>query len=1698
MKRLCNVLIFLCLYASAAFAVQVNLNFYADGQKIHTEKVESGNTYTLSTILSNAGISVSGCRGYSFFGWKEDGPVEGDETPTCVTTVTPAANVNLYAVYQRTGAAANRYTRITSTSELRDGGQYVIACYYEWDGDVYYGPSYFALGNTQEAGTDGYWWTAGDTYTPSGGGTPCRNTSCDVYTKKYSISASQVYPDAGTIANPANTIIWTLSGSEGAWKWTNGTGATAKSLYIRRGLGQKYYLCNNNLYTITGQSYGEELLTAAGNTCSVTAANGEFNFESAGYYLTYSNDENDYFQTATSNDWTFYLYKKESEYTSFPNCSNWIVHLDALDGTIVGTSPAASTTDVSETTSGSGVTLPSATMSGAACTGWVFSGWHSESAIYGTTTPPTLHTGSYTPAYDGENLYAVYQAGENATAYEQITSASELNNGDVCVIVYTENDKAITYANTNNSWNGTTVTITNNQITSTVSGTMEWTYNSSGNCFYYGSTPLAYVGKQNTYNNVLTNNDSPFKLVATRQSQSYYVRWNGSTFGNTTTNSQNTFKIYKKVTTYATYSSYPHCTPYTVTLYACGGTINGDATRVITETIAGGGITLPTKENVTLRCPDDGWEFAGWLEGDELGSVEDVDFTGLHTGSYAPSRDGVKLYAVFKRRINTFRILNQPEEMVTGDNYLITAYDGTYDYEISSAKYSDNYLSGVQAAAPQGGEGYYIEVDTTAVGWKNALWTMAGTYSNCTFLNVGNGEYLTSTTGGYTRTANTGTSYTVARPTADFYFTIKHSANNYYINYDTTNNYFSTSTSAGNYMFVYRQMKEYTSWPHCDPFTVNFDGCGGTAGETSLTESAAYAGITLPNAYANSDCRKEGWEFAGWATSPVSEESNTLPQDILPAGTIYYPTINNATLYAVYQVKEDNYKRITSKTELRIGINYIIATSGNYALSNTAYNTNYVSSVAVTPVSNVIANDNGNIVWRLQGTTDAYELYNAAGSKYLDLSTEGYALLTMDAEDNFVITYSSGTFIVRSVMALSKTKYLGFTSPYFNTVESGSLTYIYFYQQQATYHSYPSCVEAADALRWDADHVFMESYSLSGAPDMNNSIGDPASQTDGTWRINYNDVLTPCTKVTVTWGGETSKIRVPYVVSSSSTSSTVLGGSDCSECDLVILPGQTLTVDADKTLHNLTVYEGGTLLVNNNVTLTLHALILQIDGDESSAPEVQFGGANANLVVELGEIYLDRRLDEEDYYWFTLPYDAQVQEISYSNLASNGNVAPVYRQDFFLKYYDGAKRASDINAGNRADTYWTHVAAKGSDYTLNAGQGYIIGIANQKNKTQADGRKHTKRVLRITMKPASNWNAQERGTGKTTPISASTIDDENLAYNAGWNLIGNPYMHTYSTGSVGSNSGLKNGFWEQELNDQGKWTGQWVPTDGSENVPYLTLYNRSTGSYEQVLAQNHDIKPFTAVFVQVEEGDKVNFTSPMAVNRMPAYMRFMQEETPVYTGITLSGEAGKDQTGIVLADHYTPAYEVGADLYKWENKGKVNLYTLIEDKALAFISLADNDASNIPVGINLPAAGNYTISFDLQYSPLLIDTLLLTDHLTGITTNLLLEDYSFNTEAGVNNSRFTLNCKRSRQSQEEEVPTDLNAISNELYCTGVQDGILLKSEQPAEVRIFDSTGKQVIHSVEVQGIQHFALQTGVYNLYITQQNKQTTLRAIVK
>ena len=1717
-KRLLLISLALLAVVSTVFADDVIITYIADGAVIKSDTTPESSLETYA--IKN--LSVTDCRGYNFVGWKKGNAVEGDEMPTILEAgdmIAPRANISLYAVYQKDDAA-NRFVRITSAKDLRKNDQLILVCYYDSDGSTYWGPSYFALGNN-ETETASYLGPL-DYYifTFEYGGYTYTDTAL-IYAKRYKLSAEQVYPNAGVIENPANAIVWTLGGAEDKWTFTNNN----KSLNISSnygnaaiGLGNGYvYQSVTALYRNEASvnvrnvrpsdnvpDYNDHLYATTGNTFGISAANGEFNLRADnGYCLSYSEETDDYFITNTTNSWAFYIYKKESEYTSYPSCSLWSINLDAVDGTVDVTGNPH-TYNKFETEAGEGIILPSASKPSGSCEDWAFAGWSPETPIKGTTKAPKLYPAgaTYKPAYDGTKLYAVYTTAK----YTCVTTGNTPSAGDYIIVA----QNGTTYYAMGNaehllSANNYTVAQTaiqvnsNNEIIGEPSYGLKWSY-ATNNQFKNADDPSVYVNPRfnNSEYHVLggsqnlsfSRNNNKWAIYAGNRNNWNNLDYDNGEFKNSrNTNRNNTaiydFYLYKR--TAGTYSSYPHCLKFNVHLHACGGTmvIRGDSIADLDtiESSVASGIVLP---EAVPECNIGGMEFAGWLEGGELDQLQDINCTGLNVpdpdNPFVPSHDHTHLYAVYKKKIDTYQILYYTSDMVAGDDerYIITAWAGDYDYEISTNTADDpfsDYLSGVLAVSPQGEEGYYINGVNAS-----ETWIMSGTPENCTFQNVESG-FLASTSGGLTQiNANTGTHYEIRRPGNGFYFTMRDRDNNRYMNYDVTNNYFSTAASYNVQMYVYRQMREFTSWPHCEQFVVNYAACGGTTTKTSDQESSPGSGIILPTASANSDCRKEGWEFAGWATNPVAVESNTLPIDLYPAGVLYHPLINGDTLYAVYQQKDGSFKRITSTSDLRLGINYIIATAPeeNKALRNTVKGDSYVSTKGVSPNSaGVISSADADIVWRLQGKRGAYEWCNVEDEehpKYLDLSEHEHALIQSSAMDNFVITYARGGFVVRSINNVFQERYLGYDSEndYFNTVDEENLPTIYFYQQQALYHSNPNCVEAVDALRWDfendSNYVYVESYLLAGLPNMHGSIGTPkecfnADTTEGPIKIKYSTAeVAPGTKTTIEWGGTRSKLTIPYVVYKNTDVDTLLTG-DCSECDIVVLDGAKLTIDADKSIHNLTLYDGATLDVSDGYTLTLNSLILRCE-DDQKMPTVNLN-SSGDISLNNNAIYFDARIDEERYYWFSLPFDAKLQEISYSNLEANGG-APTYRTDFWVKYYDGARRVDDINnssyTGNATGSkYWSHMAADG---ILKAGQGFILGIADQKDDIQDDGRKHTKRVLRFTLKAESGWLDYERvgGTKTTTVVPSVTNDSRNMAH-AGWNLIGNPYMHAYTAGSSSSGvGGLRVGAWEKD--DDG-----WYVPDSAQtlNVPYLTKYvydeTESKWKYVQVLASNTTLHPFEAVFVQINSGTSINFASltHYIPSNAPAYMRSAtyEEDTPFRTGVVLSGAGKTDATGVVLAAEYTPAYEIGADLMKMLNSKALNLYTLNADnQELAFNGLSEENAvSPIPVGVIFPSAGTYTFAFDAnQYSIDGLESLVLIDKVAGTQTELLYYDYDFTMDgAATINNRFELLVRRAHK-----VPTDISFTSEEDQEVSarkfIREGKLFIIR---DNKIYDATGARV-------------------------------------
>lgn len=1596
-------------------AAKVNVNFFNGSHKVYTAQVEEGGTYTLSALLSEAvpavNMSDSVCRDYEFVGWKVGSPVEGTETPVTPTSVEINNNMNLYAVYHHTDPSkVNNFVRITQTDNLEANGEYLIICYYVYGGEQ----QYYAM--TCNTGTYNYYGT-----------------------KKNRLNAARLYPRNGVITAPDEGLIWTLKNGASAntWRWYNAVGG-------------KWLFLGASDQTMLKDTEGQA------SSCSITQYNGIFTIQNTSvndsilkYVDDFITEEEDYFITGSYTDYTIYLYKRESAYTSFPDCNPWSVNLDALDGTIVGTSPASTDSTLTEASAGAKVTLPEAELTDIACSGWSFYGWSLDAPIKSTSVTPTdlISADTYDPLYNGVTLYAVYHASGEVTYYERITSSSDLTEqtasvDDEYIIITSEGDKAIgTDRISGAQFPLLSITDGGGNISLeevTRVGNIVWKYKVDGSGYGHfvdnSGNKLAYGGKENYWFRVQGIADSKFVLWYYYSSYYYILKNNGTSTDEYEQSSstipsgnQYRFYIYKKVTKSATtYTPYPHCGPYTIYLHACGGNINGEQNVTLTQASAISSITMPS---ATPACPGEGWEFVGWFPDEDKESFEHMEFTDFVAGGeeYVPDHDEMHLYAVYRRITDRFRIIDGVDDIADGDTYIVTFYkkkdsEKYYDYVLSSQTSGGN-LKGLEYQSPRDGAGFYLDISDST-----GMWTINKVSDHFTFRNLDNNHYLRITNSGTSTTAGANNIYITDYASADWAVYIANGSN-YRIHCDDGT--YTSGTSSSYFTYIYRRIKEYSSWPHCEPFTVNFVPCGGTTEDdgTTKTEPAVYAGIELPDAYANADCSKEQWTFAGWATEPINEETDLQTFELYPAGTIYHPLSTHTTLYAVYHQKTQHYKRITTVGRLHTGTNYIITTSDNKAIGNMPNGAgNAISYKTVTPnAAHIIDNDDPEIEWRLEGVRGDYEWHNLAryqdeGGAYLDLSEPGQATLTKTAaHDNFDIIYNGANYLIRSCMSIAHydgEKFLGLNAAgtLFTAIDSSkTASRLHIYRQQSKYHSYPVCTEDIDVIKWakideEFNYVIVESYHLKGAPDIHDSYGSPERQTDGTYLVKFRGAnLPPCSKALVEWDGVTSRIRIPHIVSSDATISSFMDAAeDCSDCNVYVKQGATLTINQTDSVHRLKLEDGARLNVQNGQTISVNTLVLFSEGDQAQTPEINLN-TSGSIVLRNGELYHDRRIDEERYYWLSLPFDAQLKQISFSNEAANGGL-PVYRGStsedgrFFVKYYNGAARAADADGGAVKSTYWTHVAPKGTDYTLQAGQGYNIGIGNQKTKYfNGQDYTHTMRVLRFTMRPGNTWLNQERNSAgtKTTNVVASTCLLEANAVHAGWNLIGNPYLHTYNTGTVPNDGNIRNGAWKKEKNDIGEWTGWYILDEGrTTTVPYLTIYDpskRKTGdSYSQVLAASHDLKPFEAVFVQINEGTTINFFAEGMSAPKPAYMRMLEPQSPIRTGIILRGDESADKTGFVLSEEYTKEYEVGADLVKYPTGG-VMLYSIDSlQRQLAFNGLSEEDAiAPIPVGVSFPAAGEYTFAFDDEwYRANNLDTLMLIDYMTGAQTNLLYGNYT--------------------------------------------------------------------------------------------------------
>ena len=580
----------------------------------------------------------------------------------------------------------------------------------------------------------------------------------------------------------------------------------------------------------------------------------------------------------------------------------------------------------------------------------------------------------------------------------------------------------------------------------------------------------------------------------------------------------------------------------------------------------------------------------------------------------------------------------------------------------------------------------------------------------------------------------------------------------------------------------------------------------------------------------------------------------------------------------------------------------------------------------------------------------------------------------------------------------------------------------------------------------------------------------------------------------------THVVRSPEIIGSGTQYAA--SAERCKTCNVVVLSNATLTKAADNAsndvneVYNIKVYPEGKLVVPTGTNYFAQSLAFRVQEDTISTADIKgtlkFKGTNHAAAEPLTKkaVFLDVRVNPENWHYITVPFNCAVNDITYSD-----GTALKLGTDYMLKWYDGAYRAENKTGG------WTMVEAGDS---LKKGLGYIVAFP---------GSGKVKHELRFPMSSlAIDDEKQAKNVGELYAYGAEQSEEDLHWNHRGWNMIGNPYMNYYNAeGDNAFTSVLVQGTLEHEINPEtGRWTGEWVLNTGSgKDLRYVVApQNNGWGQYVQRNIGNN-LKPFTCYFVQIAGESSttpqgINFTTAKVHNypAAPAAMHAPAENNePVWLGIKLTNDKGEyDETAVLISDKFTDDYDAQDDLLKmrgayYKRYTAPVLATRNDYGEMAFNAAPDHTAeTGIPVNFYAGKQGEYVFSLNNNYPLDGVEEAYLQDNVEGTWHNLLLGDYRFTTAKGDNTTRFILVVKVNRKAGQPTALEDgsLNGVrvfteGNRICVNGMTDG--------SDVTVLYSDGKLVSRATKVNGGQ-FAFDapaSGVYTIRVS-----GTTNALVK
>ena len=552
-------------------------------------------------------------------------------------------------------------------------------------------------------------------------------------------------------------------------------------------------------------------------------------------------------------------------------------------------------------------------------------------------------------------------------------------------------------------------------------------------------------------------------------------------------------------------------------------------------------------------------------------------------------------------------------------------------------------------------------------------------------------------------------------------------------------------------------------------------------------------------------------------------------------------------------------------------------------------------------------------------------------------------------------------------------------------------------------------------------------------------------------------------------------VQIPFLITENTNSSS-LGNTEGKE--IYVLSGSTLTFNDNRICDNLVVCAGAKAVIPAGYTLNTNNIVLR-GGDLNNgtysytSPQLVVNGTLNNVSGVVNYQYLTGL---QQQYSLCLPADVDVADVTYPD----GTHAT-----FGITAYDGEKRSQGKTGWVEI---WDPTTMNIADApTLEAGRGYTVyGVPSE----VIDGRRRNYCYLNFPLAIDLSSGELPDADSKTISVShfgmtGGVLDAGIAPNNAGWNLIGNPYLADFADDDEVGFGNAVIGQLQKNASDEYEWIG---------SARYVVIPANNGQSYHAELVTGTTLPSFKNFFIQVGQGDMLSFAKSARAQNVPDRMWQAPQETPKETmlGVRFEGNGSQDRMALLLSDDFTDEYEFNADLDKWSTSSQMTVAATVGKYSLAVAAIS-HERSKQPVALAVKTVkdGSYTFSLAEEWTrnSTAISHLYLYDSQADTYTDLLNDTYTVSLASGKHNNRFSLITERYA------MPTDVEYLAEDgIKVSRSAEGLSVTGlDGEAYVSVFNTTGACVFSEV-TNGDVRISLPRGVYIVQVTKNSRTYTFK----